>query len=172
MGKPGWSSVCLLDTVQVYSIGVDESGYDLMITELGNKQARAPGAHLSVKFSADSSLMAILSPGFPHHLWIYHVPSLAFIAVMAQLPSKGPIKDFAWHPERPLLALVTDSDFCYFWQPEGCCCIPQPFGNGTRCSSSVSWVHPSIPSGQAQSNLMLLASEDHCCLALPDWITS
>lgn len=160
-----------------------ECGFDLMLNELQGKasaQPTIPG--LQAKFSADSKHLAIHSCTFlflylmaiifialfPNHLWIYHVPELTFVAVLCQLPNgpSGSIKDFDWHPDLSILGLVTGSDYIYFWQPEGCHCIPQPFSDPEdRCSRTFEW-------NRHGCNMMLLAGPSACCFAIPDFISS
>lgn len=92
---------------------------------------------------------------------------LTFIAVLCQLPNgpAGSIKDFDWHPELSILGLVTGSDYIYFWQPEGCHCIPEPFvDHEDRCSKTFKW-------NRLGGNMMLLAGPSACCLAIPDFIS-
>lgn len=137
-----------------------ESGYDLVLTELYGKGAKTLGVDVNVSFSSDSMLLAVVAPALPNHLWIYHIPSLTFVAVLSQL---SPITGFCWHPRKPLLTLLTGSDFVYFWQPEGCHCIPQPFEEST-CSRTVNWV--------GDVDLMLLTGPSDCCLAHPEWLMS
>lgn len=161
-----------------------ESGYDLMLNELASRpSAQAPATSVQAKFSFDSKLMAIHScihhpfntfkPScvalFPNHLWIYSVLDMTFMAVLCQLPSSptGSIKSFDWHPQQNILGLVTGSDYVYFWQPEGCHCIPQPYTDPEeRCSRTFEW-NPRVESG-----LMLLAGGNSCCLAMPDFAMS
>ena len=152
----------------VYSEGIKsvryESGYDLLMSEL-HRASSTSAPILQTKFSCDAHFLAIHSSYFPDYLWIYSIPSLAFTAVLCQLPrSAGSVKDFDWHPELPLLSLVTGSEHVYFWQPEGCHCIPQPFEDAEeRCTRGVVW-------SRSEQSLMLLAGPMNCCLAVPDFV--
>jgi len=148
-----------------------ESGYDLMLNELQSKTAsQSLAPTINAKFSHDSCYLAIQSSLFPNHLWIYFLPDLSFIAVLCQLPTivqntGSSIKSFDWHPQQALLGMVTGSDYVYFWQPEGCHCIPQPYSDPEeRCSRSFEWSH-------CENNLMLLSGVSACCLAVPDFIS-
>lgn len=88
---------------------------------------------------------------------------MTFLSVVCQLPTNGPVREFDWHPERAILGLVTGSEYVYFWKPEGCHCIPQPFEDEERCSRYFEW-------GSTETSLMFMAGQNSCCLAVPDFI--
>ncbi len=133
-----------------------------MLNELQQKGTQPLAPALNVTFSYDAMYLAVHSSTFPNHLWIYSLREMSFIAVLCQLPSNGPIKDFDWHPELPYLGLVTGSEYIYFWQPEGCHCIPQPFEKDERCSRTFKWA-------TCENGMLLLAGENSCCLAIPEF---
>ncbi|XP_066972762.1 WD repeat-containing protein WRAP73-like [Macrobrachium rosenbergii] len=86
-------------------------------------------------FSNDNRYLASRNDNMPATIWIWSIPKLMLKAVLVHV---NPVKDFAWDPQQPRLAICTGTSHVYFWSPFGCLTVAVP-GAPTLQISSLRW---------------------------------
>nr|XP_053646262.1 WD repeat-containing protein WRAP73-like [Cherax quadricarinatus]XP_053646263.1 WD repeat-containing protein WRAP73-like [Cherax quadricarinatus]XP_053646264.1 WD repeat-containing protein WRAP73-like [Cherax quadricarinatus] len=89
-------------------------------------------------FSKDNRYLASRNDNMPATIWIWSIPKLTLKAILVHV---SPVKEFAWDPQQPRLAVCTGNSHVYFWSPFGCLTIAIP-GAPTLQIVSLRW-HPS-----------------------------
>ncbi|XP_071527988.1 WD repeat-containing protein WRAP73-like isoform X2 [Panulirus ornatus] len=87
-------------------------------------------------FSKDNRYLATRNDNMPASIWIWNIPKLTLKAVLVHV---NPVREFAWDPQQPRLALCTGNNHVYFWSPFGCLTVAVP-GAPTLQIMSVSLV--------------------------------
>lgn len=115
-----------------------------------------------MSFSSNSAHLASKNDNMPNTLWIWDVKKTRLSTVLTQL---NEVKNFAWDPFQPRLALCTGSNKIYIWSAEieGCSSVDLP--------SEISFSVRSLK-WNANGTSIILCSNTHFCVCFMEELST
>eukprot|EP00052_Salpingoeca_macrocollata_P032885 m.6740 g.6740 ORF g.6740 m.6740 type:complete len:436 (+) comp4375_c0_seq1:162-1469(+) len=103
-------------------------------------------------YSPDSRYLASRNDNMPNCVWLWDISKLR-LAILLHL--KQPVRSFAWHPLKCILAVCSGDNRLLFWSAAGCSSVHLPMSNPFSIVS-LAWT--------GEGDCVLLRDKDQCCV--------